>query len=56
MAGKGGRWDEHPGLAGMDLAQWEFASRPRNLEQILALIISLSLKYPSDAGANIACR
>lgn len=54
--GQGGRQDEHPGLADMDLAQWEFASRPRNLEEFLALIISLSLKHPSNAGANIACR
>lgn len=56
VAGKRGRQDKHPGLTDMDLAQWEFASRPGNLEEFLALIISLLLKHPSDAGANIACR
>ncbi|PKU45342.1 hypothetical protein llap_4361 [Limosa lapponica baueri] len=56
VAGKGSRQNEHPGLAVMDLTQWEFASRPGNFEEFLVLIISLLLKHPSNAGANIACR
>lgn len=28
--GKGWEEDEHPGITDRDLAQWEFASRPKN--------------------------